>query len=109
MTGFSDLYGFRQPELESARSLVELALGVKLSPHDSLYRGGNYYLLKEVGAELILQRNYDLLDKDLAEPEYPDTRVLLYVDGRGRAEEIAGLLSACAPDVTLLRRVRYEV
>ena len=105
MTGFSSIFGFAL-DLESARSLVQDALDIELSSHDSLYRGGEYFFLKHPDFEIILQRNYDLLDGELAEPEYPDTRTLLYLDGGGRAEEIAKILSTRVPGIVLLRRVR---
>jgi len=107
MAGSSRLYGFDELDIEKAKSLIEGVLEVVLSPHDSLYRGGNYYLLKEANAELILQRNYDCLDQDLAEAEFPEAGVLLYLDGNDRAEEIAELLGAHVPEATLLRRISY--
>ena len=107
MTGSSSLYGFAELDLEGARSLVERALEVELQPHDSLYRGGDYYLLKEKDADIILQQNYDCLDHELAESNFPSARVLLYVDGERRAEEIAELLGARLPEATLLRRASY--
>lgn len=107
MAGSSSLYGFAELDLEGARSLLERALEVELRPHDSLYRGGDYYLLKEPDAELILQQNYDCLDDDLAESDFPAARVLLYVDGERRAQEIAELLGARIPEAALLRRASY--
>lgn len=101
------MYGFFGLDLEGARALVERALKVQLSPHDSVYRGGDYYRLKDGDAELFLQRNYDCLDDGLAEAEFPEVRVLLYIDGKQHAEEISDLLRAQVPEASLLRHVTY--
>ena len=105
--GSSRLYGFSDVDLDKARSLVESALGVDFYPHDSIYRGGNYYLVKEDGAELILQLNFDCVDNDLAETEFSSASVLLYLDGKERAGQIAELIDARIPRAVLLRHADY--
>ncbi len=103
MCDTSRLYGFKNLNLEEAKSLLESSLHVKLAPHDSYYHGGDYYLLDEEDVELILQLNFDCLDEDLAEPDFPNANVLLYVDGSQRANEIAALLLSHVPEADLLK------
>ena len=103
----SRLYGFTGSDLEKARGILEAVTGTRMVPHESLYRGGDYYLLKEAGAELILQRNYDCLDDDLAESDFPDAAILVYLAGEDRAEEIAEQIRTGAPEAQLLRHLTY--
>ncbi|MDA8021367.1 MAG: hypothetical protein MPN21_28395 [Thermoanaerobaculia bacterium] len=63
--------------------------------------------MKTVGAELILQRNFDCLDEDVAEEDFPESETLIYLSGEGRAEEIAELLHLVVPEAKLLRRLGY--
>jgi len=107
MTGFSSVYGFVGIGLAEARVIVERALQVKLSACDSLYRGGEYLSLKESDAELILQANFDCLDEDLAEPDFPDIKTLLYLDGKESAEGLANRLRSIVSEIVLLRHMNY--
>lgn len=52
MERFSDLYGFSGLDLEAARTCLEEALNIRLTAHESLYRGGDYYSLDEPGTDL---------------------------------------------------------
>jgi len=104
----SRLYGFVNTDLEDARGIVEAVTGRRLAPHESFYHGGDYYRLREGDAELILQRNYDCLDDDLAESEFPDADVLIYLAGGELAEEIAEKLRSAAPRAKLLRHLNYS-
>lgn len=101
------LYGFVETDLEKVRVVLELATGELMVPHDSLYHGGDYFLMREAGVEVILQRNYDCLDEDLAEYEFPDAKILVYLSGEERAEEIADRLLAQVPEALLLRQASY--
>lgn len=104
----SRLYGFVNTDLEDARSIVEAVTGRRLAPHESLYHGGDYYRLAEGDAELILQRNYDCVDDNLSETDFPDAAVLIYLAGGDLAEEIAEQLRSAAPEARLLRQVNYS-
>ncbi len=93
-----DVYGFANFDLEAARAAVKLAFGVRLVLHDSLYRGGDYYLLRFRAFEEIvlhLQTNVDLLhapgdlpEEQWAEPEFPHIRTLLYVEAEDKNGEL---------------------
>ena len=102
------VYGFAESDLERARSIVERFIDAQMSPHNSLYRGGDYYRYQDGDAELTLQRNYDGLDDDLAEEEFPDAAILLYVAGGERANHLAARLEAAGGQVKLLTRRVYS-
>lgn len=93
-----DLYGSNL-DLEPSRQTVEAALSIELRPHESLYRGGDYY---RYGETFILQRNRELGD-ELAEPDFSDVSTLLYVDKAERPEQVKALLESEGSFV-LLRR-----
>ena len=77
-------------DLERARQIVESVTLVKLAPHESLYRGGDYFLgQSEVDGELIVQRNEDL-DERAVDVEAP---TVVYVGPTGRSEELIGAFS----------------
>ena len=70
----SDVYG-SSLALEPALREAEAALGISFEPHESSYRGGDYYRCTE---SFVLQRNAEL-DDELAEPEFPSAATILYV------------------------------
>ena len=73
---------------ESDRHLIEQALGVRFEPHESLYRGGDYWLAwLPGGREMRIRRNVDLLwspgdpeDEQFTYPQYAAHALLLEVD-----------------------------
>jgi hypothetical protein len=83
------LFGFTHRDLESARRAVERCLGIDLAPHDSLYLGDYYRGDPRPGQEVELRRNVDPLfdarndppEEQFAEPDFPDSHLLLYVHG----------------------------
>ena len=98
------LYGFSKGKLENLRKMVESALEITLNPHESIYHGGDYYRLNDIGAEhFILQRNLEL-ENELAEDEFPDHSILLYVNETQRADNLHMMLINNIPEITLLRR-----
>lgn len=104
-----DLYGFQHDDLENARYSIEDALGVTLTPHESLYYGGLYFRLGRLGEEhLILRRNLDLIDNEPEEQEYPEMEIVLYINETLRSQEIERILSQQVPTIELLRRVSMD-
>ncbi len=97
----SSLYGLDIANVEDARNVIEETLRVKLAPHDSFYRGGPYYLYKAGDTELIVQRNYDLIDQ--APAEDVDLPVLVFLDGADGAVELEERMRQI-PTAKLLRR-----
>jgi hypothetical protein len=76
-----DLYGWESEDLEYIRLKVESALDIKFELHDSAYHGGDYYLYGKLNEEnYSLERNLDLDEDELTESDYPECKVLLYVN-----------------------------
>jgi hypothetical protein len=98
-----DLYGFQLDDLEYAREAIESALKLEMVLHDSLYIG-EYYLGQMGEAEIQIRRNLDPLDGELSEREFPNMRILLYVNKAERAKEISLTLNALSSDLVYLRR-----
>ena len=84
-----DVYGFQSDNINELAQRLSGILNIEFSLHDSLYRGGAYYRSAIPGKEeFVLQRNKDLVDNELAEPEFPQFPILLYIDPTERSEEI---------------------
>ena len=84
-----DLYGSLDDELERVRAAMERAMGITLYACHSRYRG-HHYCYGDPGAEvLILQRNWDPLDQECMEDQFPEVRILLYVSAGARAADLA--------------------
>lgn len=95
------VFGIRESDLGTARRTVETALAIEMVLHDSLYRGGDYYRSTRThrGATetFVLQRNFDILDEEVAEPEYAQFALLLYCAAApDRVEALAMALKGTA-------------
>lgn len=89
-----DLYGVHADDVRDARVKVESALGIRMVPHESSYRGGEYFRIGNVDNEnFILQSNYDSGEDEWAEPMHTNYPVLLYVSETDRDLEIADALN----------------
>lgn len=99
-----DLYGFVDGELDLARVAVEQALDIHMRPAQNEYRGAHYYYECKDGGSLLLQRNWDPLDRECMEEQFPEMRVLLYASGACMANAERRLASVAA--VRLLVRQR---
>jgi len=94
------LFGILGDDLHGVRSLVERALEIQMTLHESGYRCGEYYRLGDVGVEhFILQRNYDEVEGEWTEPMFTEYGLLLYVNETDRAAYISAIL---APHARLL-------
>ena len=90
------LVGVKASTLEGARALVEKQLDLRLEEGEGIYNGGLYYSLPFPDASLKLRNNVDLdggesPDDDLAEPEFPVYKFLLYLEP---AQDLAARLKA---------------
>ena len=74
-------FGFSSTKLEPVAKALEAALKVRFDLHESSFRGGDYYLADGAPVKLFLQTNYDLLDKDPFEENWPSGQTILYVPG----------------------------
>jgi hypothetical protein len=100
-----DIFGLNAKDIDEAATLVEVALGVRLTPHESSYRSGRYFRGGESeGESFILQKNCDELDGEWNEPEHQDVAYLLYVDDTHRSMDIEQKLTASIRNLKLLRR-----
>src|SRR6516165_511709 len=100
-----DLYGFRANDLEAARSSVETALGVKLDPRNSSYRGGDYYCKSTQDKdEVLLQTNNDGEEDGWAEEDYKEFGVLLRVYSPEHGDKYKKALTDRDRGFTLLER-----
>lgn len=88
-----DLYGFTGDELEAIRGMIERALRITLHKDRNQYRGIFYSVQDLDGETFILQRNWEPLDNEPMEEQYPDMSVLLYVQNTRRASELELLLT----------------
>lgn len=97
-----DIYGLLNIDLESAKTMVESVLGLKLQAHDSSYRGGSYYRQGTTGEEnFILQNNIDLIDGEPIDfPQYP---ILLYINHTDRSFEIRQMIESSQEKMILLK------
>ncbi|HCK67017.1 MAG TPA: hypothetical protein DHW49_12200 [Anaerolineae bacterium] len=87
------IFGFKDSDIEVIRIALEKSLKIKFSPHDSLYLGGEYYRHSNEKKEtFILRKNTDLLDNELAEFEYPEFNILLFVETSQQEREIQDLI-----------------
>lgn len=101
----TDLYGFASGSLRDVAKSLEHALGIVLRLRDSSYRCGEYYLYRGKGEELVLQENCEEVEGELAEPEFRDRKVLLYVSSSRYLEIEQALISMMNQGgVALLRR-----
>ena len=107
-----ELWGFYTDDVDSARAMVERALGIVMELHESDTIGPYYFAaFCAPHAELTLRPNLDPdVDEDeieepedaLAEPDFPDHGVLLYVDWHTDAHECRERFRALASDAQLL-------
>ena len=76
-------------DLEHTQGIVETTTGISLAPHDSRYRGGEYFLgHSELDGEIIVQRNVDLNERAVED----DAPTVVYIGLTSRADELIGKL-----------------
>jgi hypothetical protein len=97
------LFGFLDGSPATAADEVSHSLGIAFVLHDSLWRGGDYYLYEAGSEEIIIQRNNDGgAPDDPAEDSFPEYPVLMYVQ-TDRSEELMAILGTCRSRPRLLR------
>lgn len=77
----ANLFAIIATDFEHAKLAIESALNVKLNAHESDYHGGEYYRGEYAGINLVLQENFVEDDGERTEAEFPNVKLLLYVDG----------------------------
>ncbi|HBN8236619.1 MULTISPECIES: hypothetical protein [Pseudomonas aeruginosa group] len=88
-----DLYGTKNLSLLLAREHIEKIFGVSLDERNSSYQGGDYYMLGSNDSEnFILKANFDPLDDEPVELNFPDYPILLYINATTRSSAIEGVI-----------------
>jgi len=99
-----DIYGLASDALDDVRSAVEIALGIHFQSHESSYHGGLYYRYGELDEEhFILQKNQDLQENELAEPEFDEFAILVYVNHTQRSSDVRQFLEQSVDGIILLK------
>lgn len=94
-------------DMEQARTAVEAATGSTLSAHQSDYHGGRYFRGQSANASVVLQENFIEDDGEPTEAEFPEAKLLVYVDGGvADADSIVAKLEA-GELVSVLRSNAY--
>ncbi|MEU6593682.1 hypothetical protein ABZ923_31470 [Streptomyces sp. NPDC046881] len=91
------LFGFKNPDVSVVARLIGDALTVHLDMRESSYKGGEYFLHRDVGGmEISVEANVRDEEGVLAEPDHPDYPVLVYLNhsslpAESRISEVDGL------------------
>lgn len=101
------LFGMHGISLEAVRIAVEETLGIRFTPHESLYAGEYYVWGETAGKNLVLQENFDPLEKEWAEEEFQHCEVLLYANEVEDPEKLEGLLSDQIANISLLKQEEF--
>ena len=97
------LFGFPAGSIAATVDSVSAALGVNFEIHDSLWRGGEYYVYEAGSEKIIIQRNNDGgPPEEPAEEAFPSYPLLMYMDSAHRKERTEQLLK-CSSHPVLLR------
>ena len=106
-----ELWGFHTNDVDDVRQALEHALSVTFALHESESIGPYYFApFCEPHADLTLRPNLDPAfdpdtddeDEGLAEPDFPDFGVLLYVDWRSTSHTCLERFQAIGPEGQLL-------
>jgi hypothetical protein len=74
-------FGFTSTQLTHVTQHLETLFNVHFELHESDWRGGDYYRAELPYGEILVQNNYDLMDKEPFEEDWPEKRVIVYLDG----------------------------
>ena len=75
--------GINSNDLEAIAPVIAAALGLQFRPHESSFRGGNYYRAETVHGTVLLQSNCDAdaVSEEPFEDDWPIDRLVLYFQG----------------------------
>ncbi|MET9645558.1 hypothetical protein [Streptomyces syringium] len=74
------LYGAKFPSLHEAVGIMAAEMALKFHRHESLYRGGEYFRAQPRGFdEMTVEVNWEDSEGYLAEPDYADHSILVFV------------------------------
>ncbi len=101
---FYDLYGIKADSLDDAKAVLERLLAFSFKERESTYHVGTYYTFgDEAGEHFMLKRNLDPFDDVPAEENFPNSKLLLYVNETTRSDELQDALAKGGDAIILLR------
>jgi hypothetical protein len=74
-------FGFDSSSIAEVAQLLETLLEIRFAVHESSFRGGDYYRAEVPQGTVIVQKNYDSIDREPFEHAWPSEKVILYLDG----------------------------
>src|SRR5437016_601565 len=74
-------FGFNSIELAPLARQLEVLLSIQFEAHESDFRGGEYYRVDCPQGAMRLQVNYDPVDRNAFEADWPEKWAILYLDG----------------------------
>jgi hypothetical protein len=74
-------FGFNSSQLKTLANDLAVVLGVHFEAHESDFRGGEYFRAETPQTTLFLQTNYDPVDHEPFEHDWPQKHAVLYIDG----------------------------
>jgi hypothetical protein len=90
---FYDLYEIKVPTITDAKFLLESRLSLKFEKHYSSYHRGQYFVCGQMGEENFeIKINLDPFEDVPNEDDFPDCKILLYVNNTHRSGELQSAL-----------------
>ena len=74
------LFGYLSDDIGEAKYYLENALSCKFDARESTYYGNYYQYGEKSGEHFILRENIDPFDDEVAEPDFPSYKILLYLN-----------------------------
>ncbi len=99
-----ELYGLMLPSLDDACALVGRTLGLQLFPHESGYKGGDYFRAQRANESFVLQRNFNEIEQAWTEPAHQEFPLLLYVNKETPKNNYRALLESTGHASWIWRR-----
>ena len=100
------ILGSQLDQLDELRTQIESYISVSFELHDSLYHGGDYFLgnVASCRSEIMVKRNFDVVDRAPVLEEYSDTPLLVYISGNSEVDSLSDQLLAAIPSLRRLER-----
>lgn len=99
-----DIYGAEANDLDLFREIIQSALGMQFEAHESSYLGSYYRWGVQYGEEIVLQKNYDDVEKEFREERFKNFAILIYVNLSRDPDGIRKRLSTASSQVVFLER-----
>jgi len=74
-------FGFTSTELAPLARDLGTRISVHFEAHESDFRGGEYFRAETPQGTLFLQTNYDPVEREPFEDDWPERQAVLYLDG----------------------------